>query len=412
MSRVQIQLPPKIVENFAQEARHRVFKGGRGSTKTRSLAKMSAIYCYRLAEAGREGVWLCTREHLNSLDESSLEEVKAAIRSEPWLNDYFEIGEKFVRTRNRRISFAFAGLRHNLDSIKSKARILGNWTDEAESVSEAAWRKLIPTIRETGAENWVSYNPESPDSATHKRFIENRPSRCVVTDINWRDNPWWKHTGLEEERLDDLKYRPDVYDHIWEGAFLSQTDAQVFARKWRVEEFTPSTGWDGPYFGMDFGFRPDPLCALKVWVADRKVYIEKEAYGANVEIDATADFVLRKIPEFANYVCRADSAEPKTISYLRRNGFPKMEPVKKWPNSVIEGIRWIRGMEAVVIHPRCVNAAKDFRLYSHKTDRLTEDILPEVLDKDNHAPDTVRYALAPLIKQMEPAQTKRVTGLI
>ena len=30
----------------------------------------------------------------------------------------------------RRISYVFAGLRHNLDSIKSKARILLLWVDE------------------------------------------------------------------------------------------------------------------------------------------------------------------------------------------------------------------------------------------------------------------------------------------
>jgi len=110
---------PKITANFAKPARHRVFKGGRGSGKTRGLAVRSALYGYRMAEAGQEGIILASREHLNSLDESSMEEIKAAIRSVPWLADYYEIGEKFIRTKNRRVSYAFAGLRHNPDSIKS-----------------------------------------------------------------------------------------------------------------------------------------------------------------------------------------------------------------------------------------------------------------------------------------------------
>ena len=108
---------------------------------------MSAVYAYRFAEAGRSGIILCSREHLNSLEESSLEEVKAAIRSMPFLDNYFDIGEKYIRTKNRRVSYAFAGLRQNLDALKSKHGILLNWTDEAEGVCEAAWRKLIPTIR-------------------------------------------------------------------------------------------------------------------------------------------------------------------------------------------------------------------------------------------------------------------------
>jgi phage terminase large subunit len=48
----------------------------------------------------------------------------------------------------------FAGLRHNLDSIKSKAKILLLWVDEAEPVSDLAWTVTIPTVREEGSEIW------------------------------------------------------------------------------------------------------------------------------------------------------------------------------------------------------------------------------------------------------------------
>ncbi|MBN8189535.1 hypothetical protein JF540_22885 [Salipiger thiooxidans] len=413
MTTARIELPKKLIANFRKPARHRVFKGGRGSGKTRGLAKMAAIRVYQLAEMGVQGVFLCSREHLNSLEESSMEEVKAAIRSEDWLAAYFDIGEKYIRTKNRRIDFVFAGLRHNLDSIKSKARIVGNWTDEAEQVSEAAWRKLIPTIREEGdgwqSENWVSYNPESPESATHRRFISEERTGVIVTEINWRDNPWFPDV-LEQERQDDLRLRPDIYDHIWEGAFLSQTEAQVFFGKVSVREFKPGR-WDGPYQGVDFGFRPDPLAAVRVWIHDIRIWIEHEAYGQGVEIDAMPGFIKTRIPRFEEYVSRADSAEPKTISYAKRNGLARMEPVKKWPNSVHEGIRWMRGFEEIVIHPRCTGTARDFRRYSHKTDRLTGDILPDMIDADNHGPDAVRYALAPLIKQVGKTKTGSVVGM-
>ncbi|WP_038931189.1 phage terminase large subunit, partial [Yersinia pestis] len=82
------------------------------------------------------------------------------------LNAFFDIGEKYIRTKDRRISYVFCGLRHNLDSIKSKARILLAWIDEAESVSEMAWRKLTPTVRgDDESEIWVTWNPEVRGSA-------------------------------------------------------------------------------------------------------------------------------------------------------------------------------------------------------------------------------------------------------
>jgi len=397
MTKATIELAPKMLDNFSIPARHRVFKGGRGSGKTRGLATMSAVKVYQMAENGREGVWLCSREHLNSLEESSLEEVKGAIREIPWLRDYFDIGEKYIRTRNRRISYAFAGLRHNLDSIKSKARILGNWTDEGEAVSDAAWRKLIPTIREEGSENWLSYNPESSESATHKRFIDSPPSNCVVTEMNWRDNPWFPDV-LNQERLDDKRLRPDTYDHVWEGGFLTITEAQVFRGKFETEEFTPGYNWDGPYNGLDFGFAQDPTAAVRCWVYDGALWIEYEAGGTKLELDDTATFISDRLPDAAKYAIRADSARPESISYLKRHGLPNMQSVKKWPGSVEDGVEFIKSFRKVYIHPRCSSVEREFRLYSYKVDRLTGDIVPKIVDANNHYIDALRYALAPMIQ--------------
>jgi phage terminase large subunit len=396
-----IEESAKLTRNFMKPARTRVFKGGRGSGKTRGIALRSALRVYQLAEMGVEGVFLASREHLNSLDESSMEEIKGAIRSVPWLSAYFDIGEKYIRTRNRRISYAFAGLRHNLDSIKSKARIIGNWTDEAENVSEVAWRKLIPTIREEGegwqAENWISYNPESAESATHRRFVANPPSDCIVTEVNWRDNPWFPDI-LNKQRLEDQRIRPEVYDHIWEGAFLTMTDAQIFAGKFAVEEFEPLPTWDGPYFGLDFGFANDPTAAVECYIHKRVLHIRREAGKVKLELDATGAFATERIPGMARGTIRADSARPESISYLRRHGLPGIIAVDKWPGSVEDGIDHIKSYESVVIHPDCQQTAREFRLYSYKVDRNTGDIKREVVDAHNHYIDALRYALGPMVK--------------
>jgi phage terminase large subunit len=129
MTAHRIRLPPKLIPVFSGEAPYRGAYGGRGSAKTRSFATMSAVFGVRFAEANEPGVIVCGREFMNSLDESSMAEVKAAISSDPWLSEKYEVGEKYIRTRDRRIEYAFIGLRHNLDSIKSKARIRLLWVD-------------------------------------------------------------------------------------------------------------------------------------------------------------------------------------------------------------------------------------------------------------------------------------------
>lgn len=398
MRTAKIQLPPKLIPVFSGQARYRGAFGGRGSAKTRSFALMTAVRAYIAAKAGISGVILCGREYMNSLEDSSMEEVKQAIKSVDWLDDFFEIGEKFIRTRDRKVSYIFAGLRHNLDSIKSKARILIAWVDEAESVSELAWSKLTPTVRESNSEIWITWNPELDGSATDKRFRKNPPESARIVELNYSDNPWFPDV-LEQERLNDLaRLDYNNYAWIWEGAYLENSDRQVLAGKYIVREFTPDpNSWDGPYFGADWGFAKDPTALVKCWVFDGCLFIEHEAYRVGVEIDDLPRF-FEAVPESDTHVIRADNARPETISHMQRHGFPKLKACEKWKGSVEDGVAHLRGYAQIIIHPRCKNTAKEARLYSYKTDRLTGDILPIIRDENNHAMDAIRYALEPLIK--------------
>jgi phage terminase large subunit len=224
-----IRMPPKLIPVFQGEADVRGAYGGRGSGKTRTFAKMTAVRAYIWANAGREGIILCGRQFMNSLDDSSLEEIKAAIRSEPWLDDFYDIGEKYVRTKDGRISYKFTGLDRNVDSVKSKSRILLCWVDEAEPVTEEAWIKLIPTLREEDSELWVSWNRERKASATNKRFGQGgHDERTKIVEINWRDNPYFPAI-LDRVRLKDKKERPEQYDHIWEGGYKTVMEGAYYA---------------------------------------------------------------------------------------------------------------------------------------------------------------------------------------
>lgn len=398
MTVARIEIPPKLIPVFEGNYRYRCSHGGRGSAKTRTFALMTAIRGYMAAMNGQSGVILCAREYMNSLEESSMEEVKQAIRSVPWLNDFYELGEKYIRTKCRSVNYVFAGLRHNLDSIKSKARILIAWIDEAESVSEIAWSKLIPTVREEGSEIWVTWNPERDGSATDKRFCKSPPDNSMIVEMNYDDNPWFPSV-LEEERLSDqLRLDPNTYAWIWEGAYLENSDKQVLANKYVVQSF-PDDLWqkaDRLLFGADFGFAKDPNTLLRQFILNDCLYIEYEVYGVGVELDHMSAF-YDKIPESRKWPIKADSARPETISYLKRQGF-NISSAKKWQGSVEDGITHLRGFKQIIIHPRCKETAKEARLYSYKTDRITGEVLPVIEDKNNHCWDAVRYGLDGYIK--------------
>lgn len=230
MAIARVELPPKLIPVFDGEADVRGAYGGRGSGKTRSFAKMSAVRAYIWAAAGRSGQVLCGRQFMKTLADSSLEEVRQAIKEESWLAPHFEIGETYVRTSGLPgdVYYTFAGLDRNIASIKSQARILLCWVDEAEPVSDTAWTTLIPTLREEDSELWVTWNPKSKKSSTNSRFRDNSDPRYKIIEMNWRDNPRFPAI-LERQRQRDLKERPDQYDHIWEGGFVTAVEGAYYA---------------------------------------------------------------------------------------------------------------------------------------------------------------------------------------
>jgi len=414
---LKIKLAAKLATALTPELgtyAYRAFHGGRGSAKSFSVAKMAAIF------GAREPLRiLCVREFQASIAESFHAELKAAIASEPWLTAAYDVGKDYLRGHNG-TEFIFRGMRRNIQSIKSLAQIDLTIVEEAEDVPEEAWLALEATVfRQPKSELWAVWNPREQarqedggkwvGSPVDARFRKMPPPRSVVVEVNHRDNPFFP-SGLEalrqreQERLD-----PGTYHHVWEGGYLENSERQVLANKWRIAEFEPAAGWDGPYQGLDFGFNPDPLAAVRCWVFNERLYVEHEAYKTGVEIDGMSAFVTGKIPNFENYTTRADSAEPKTISYAIRNGLPRVVPVKKWPNSVMEGVRFLRGFKEIVVHPRCKHTATECRLYAHKVNSAG-DVLPDLVDANNHAIDAIRYAIAPLIKGRMESKTRAVKG--
>lgn len=229
---VQVALPHKLKPLFIGPADVRGAYGGRGSAKTRSFAKMCAVKGFIFGAQGISGIILCARQYMNSLDDSSLEEVKRAIEEEPFLAEYYDVGEKYIRSKDGRIEFAFAGLDKSIDSIKSKGRILLCWVDEAEPVTAEAWSVVIPTLREEGsdwnAELWVTWNPKRKKAACEARFRHARDPLIRMVEMNWRDNPKFP-AKLERERQRDLRERPEQYEHIWEGKYVTVIEGAYYA---------------------------------------------------------------------------------------------------------------------------------------------------------------------------------------
>lgn len=411
MSTVQLRLPPKLLPVFSPprgSLRYRGAYGGRGSGKSHTFAKMAAVW----GIVGPLRV-LCARDLQVSIKESFHAELKLAIQSEPWLEAAYDVGVDFIRGRNG-TEFIFRGLRHNSSGVKSLAKIDLCIVEEAEDVAEASWVDLEPTIRAPLSEIWCIWNPRTEGSPVDKRFRGEIPApRSAIVEMNYNDNPWFP-AELEEQRLHQQRvFDPNTYAHIWEGAYLSRTDAQVFGGKWYVDDFEAQPTWDGPYYGLDFGFAQDPTAAVRCWINGNTLYVDHEAGQVGLELDDTSKFLTDRIPGIAEHEVQADSARPESISYLKRHGLRRCTGVEKGKGSVEDGVEFIKSFDRVVVHRRCTALQEELRKYSYKVDRLSGQVLPVLLDAWNHYIDALRYALSPVMRArsaigvMMPARLRR-----
>ena len=67
MTVARLKLPPKLIPVFEGEADTRGAHGGRGSAKSRTFAKMTAVRALMWDTEGRSGIILCARQFQNSL---------------------------------------------------------------------------------------------------------------------------------------------------------------------------------------------------------------------------------------------------------------------------------------------------------------------------------------------------------
>lgn len=250
----EIEFPEKLSFLLTEPARYKVLYGGRGGMKTESIARALVI----LTSSKRLRV-ACFREFQKSIADSVYQTIVNVI-NEFELQDQFKILEKSITCIRTGSEFLFLGLRYNIDSIKSLARIDIAWCEEARNLSKTSLDKLGPTIRgrhETdpagmggpfglGPEIWMSFNPELDTDEVYKRFVlkrdlyapdfvenENTGKReryAFVLKVGWEDNKWFPADMRRDMKLAKAADEDD-WLHVWEGHTKQTLDGAIYAKE-------------------------------------------------------------------------------------------------------------------------------------------------------------------------------------
>lgn len=250
----EYDFPTKLGFLLFEPARYKVVWGGRGGGKTENIARALII----LSRSRRLRI-ACFRELQKSIDESVHATLKNCI-SDMGLDAEFEIQDNVIYCKRTGSEFIFAGLRYNINAIKSMARIDIAWVEEAVNVRGTSWQKLGPTIRGRakddpngmggpfglGPEIWVSFNPELDTDETYKRFILKKEQyfpdyiqdeetgemvRYAITQkVNYTDNKWFP-PDLRFEMQVCKAADEDEYLHVWLGHTKLVLDGAIYAEE-------------------------------------------------------------------------------------------------------------------------------------------------------------------------------------
>lgn len=385
---------PRWAKPLLTPRRYKGAKGGRGSGKSHFFAEMLVESHILNPDCNS----VCIREIQKSLKFSAKKLIEDKIRA-MGVSDIFDITLTEIRNKNGNGIIIFQGMQdHTADSIKSLEGFDIAWAEESQSISRRSIELLLPTIRKPGSEIWFSWNPYLDTDPVETMINWNKDEDSVCVHVNYLDNPFIDDILIKEAER-HKRNKPDSFDHVWLGQYATKSDSQIFKDKYEIREFEIDKSFGIPLFGIDFGFANDATTGVKIYIKNDILYIYEEAYKVGLELDDTAMYLKSKISEIDKYPIEADCARPESISYLKRNGLPFIRGVKKWKGSVIDGIEFIKSFDKVVIHSRCENTISEFRLYSYKVDKRTDNILPDVEDSNNHIIDAIRYALEPVMKK-------------
>lgn len=384
-------MPRKARKVIGSRARYKILDGGRGGGKSYAFANGligKALF-------GKFRI-LCTREMQNSIRDSVHRLLTDRIHALGF-EKYFTVQRESI-TSNAGSDFIFKGLRHNISEIKSMEGVDVCWCEEAEKITRDSWDTLIPTIRKENSELWITFNPEEERSATYQKFIVNPPPDCLRATLNYWDNKYFPEV-LRREMEYDKRVDHEKYLHVWEGKVKRYGQSVIFSGKIFIEAFETPANAEFK-FGADFGFSADPSVLGRMFIKDRILFIDHEAFAHGIEIEELPAF-YDTVPESRKWKIIADSERPDTISFLNRKGF-HIVGAQKGKGSVEDGIQFLRSFEKIVIHPRCKGAKDNFENYRWKEDRVTKEILPIPAEGSDHWPDSARYALEDYIKAKEP----------
>lgn len=399
---------------------HYVFAGGRGSTKS-SFVGGIAIPLIILLNPTVHAV--CFRKVANTIQNSIFSQVVWGIYK-MGLDSFFKIPKTYSTPieylpTGQKIYFMGLDDPMKVKSIKPQFGYIGvTWFEELDQYAgENELRTVTQSTMRGGDAFWDfrTFNPPISRNNWANEYTETceikRTKNTLVVRNTYLDVPeLWLGREFLDEAQDLKETNPRAYEHEYMGVptgtggnvFENVEDLDMEKQVPRYDSYGNIIGtvpmwktFDRIYNGIDWGFAIDPFHFTRMYFdrnhLDLYIFTEYRTWAARNETTFNELYNHEKLIGFDELVT-ADSAEPKSVADFKAYG-AFIRPAEKGPDSVRYSMRWLQGLKHIYIDKRrCPYTWKEFIEYEYETDR-DGNFISAYPDADNHAIDSVRYAL-------------------
>ena len=235
----------------------------------------------------------------------------------------------------------------------------------------------------------MAFNPISKDSWLYDFCEVNPPQSFLYVRSTYRDNPFLQKEYVDT--IEEMRVRNPAKARIYaDGEWGVNPEGLVFTN-WREELFSEMVLARNNLehrVGIDLGFIDPTTIIQSFYDAEaKKIYVFKEFYRSGIQLDELANYLdkenLRRIQLWV------DSAEPRSIEFLRSRGFNAV-PCIKGQDSVKARITFLQN-NAIVVHPRWENVLRELANFSYIKDR-NDKYTDKTTHEFSHTLDALGYA--------------------
>lgn len=262
---------------------------------------------------------------------------------------------------------------------------LNPWSDQ-HFIVKAITNKLTPNekILEKEGKQEIITEDEQEFDYQGKRVKQKVTQLLMIT--NYKLNEF---LDVKDYARFEQKKKEDYEDYKTSGLGMPGVSKGLIFRNWHIEDTSKyKNTFELVRRGLDFGYSSDPSAFVQFNVnfKTKQIVVFDEFGAIELTNEMLANELKKRIPQYG--LIKADAAEPKSIAELNNYGINAV-PAQKGPDSVLHGIKWLKGFE-IIVDPKCKGLIQELGLYKWKVDKLDNPLeIPE--DKNNHYIDALRY---------------------